>query len=70
MSDVVCQARDTALSRGNAVGVTPIIATMAPEGEMLVRLLLALVVVRIARHAGYLVKYQSSGFMKPNALAA
>jgi hypothetical protein len=25
---------------------------------------------RIGRRSGYLVKYQSSGFMKPNALAA
>jgi hypothetical protein len=30
----------------------------------------ALLVSRIGRRAGYLVKYQSSGFIIPNALAA
>jgi hypothetical protein len=33
-------------------------------------LMQAVFMTRIGRRAGYLVKYQFSGFMKPNALAA
>jgi hypothetical protein len=33
-------------------------------------LMQALFLARFGRRAGYLVKYQSSGFIKPNALAA
>ncbi len=33
-------------------------------------LIQALFLARIGRRAGYLVKYQSSGFIRPNALAA
>jgi hypothetical protein len=36
---------------------------------MMNALMLALLLFRIGRRAGYLAKYQSSGFMRPNAFA-
>jgi hypothetical protein len=63
-------AREVAFGGAYVVVVSPMITTIVRGGTAMNPLVRALFLARIGRRAGYLVKYQSSGFIRPNALAA